>query len=64
VTRQDPGAARGVTPREPGRCRCGALEPLHVLSRGGTRGGCPHTGCRKYVESGAGTTPAPAPREA
>lgn len=60
VTR-DQGAARGGPVREPGRCACGHLEPLHTLRAGRRRGGCSSStcGCGGY-EPGAGVMPAPA----
>lgn len=66
MTRRDPGAATGTIATEPGRCACGALEPLHSLVRSGQRGGCPATGCQRYEPSnvialrGPGSVPAPA----
>lgn len=70
MSRSDPGAASGGPVREPGRCVCGALEPLHTIVRPGQRGGCHATGCTRYEPTnvirfpGAGTTPAPGPRPA
>lgn len=60
VTR-DQGAARGGPVREPGRCACGHLEPLHTLRPGRRRGGCSTSacGCGGY-EPGVGVMPAPA----
>lgn len=60
VTR-DQGAARGGPVREPGRCACGHLEPLHTLRPGHRRGGCStSTCCCGGYEPGVGVMPAPA----
>lgn len=67
MSRRDPGAATGGAVYEPGRCACGALEPVHTIVRPGQRGGCPATGCKRYEPAsnviafpGVGITPAPA----
>jgi hypothetical protein len=51
VSRQDPGAATGQMPYEPGRCECGDLETLHVLNDKGERKACSSStcGCRRYA---------------
>ena len=49
---RDQGAATGQMPREPGRCECGELEPLHKISETtGQRTVCSSStcDCRRYV---------------
>ncbi|BCJ64120.1 hypothetical protein Prubr_11410 [Polymorphospora rubra] len=59
MTHQDPGAAAGTIPTEPGRCECGDLEPIHVIGPRG-RGACSAStcDCKRYVP-GVGVAPAP-----
>ena len=49
MSRQDPGAANGGPVREPGRCRCRHLEPLHKPGTN-NRATCSAStcGCRLY----------------
>lgn len=53
MSRTDPSAAYGQIPYEPGRCRCGHLEPIHALTDRGKRGGCSAStcACRRYEET-------------
>ena len=51
MSRRDPGAAEGGIPREPGRCACRHLEPLHRIPDGtNKRTGCSASdcSCRQY----------------
>lgn len=52
MSRQDPGAATGAGVYPPTRrCVCGESEMVHNLT-GGTRRGCPASGCRRFEPSG------------
>ncbi|GAB3817776.1 hypothetical protein [Micromonospora zhanjiangensis] len=46
MSRQDPGAATGGRPVEPGRCQCGDPEGVHAIRGDGRRGTCSRSGCR------------------
>lgn len=52
MSRQDPGAAAGVTPHEPARCTCGCLITVHRLNDAGARTGCSNSNCdcTKFTE--------------
>jgi len=53
---RDPGAATGQPIREPKRCLCADLEPVHVIKADGSRGECSNSacGCREFRPDGRG----------
>lgn len=57
MSRQDPGAATGQQPYEPGRCTCEHLVTLHAINGKGQRAACSAStcGCRRYVAAQVAT---------